>query len=64
MGHVSSGEVMLGFVTNFNEVYFVLLYENKWKLIRTIQSLSSIFSMHELNRQENDSSMIVVHAAK
>lgn len=33
-GHTSEEEVMLGFITNFNEVYFVVLSENKWRLIR------------------------------
>jgi hypothetical protein len=34
LGYAPNQEVILGFVTNFNEVYFVMLAENKWKLIR------------------------------
>jgi hypothetical protein len=54
---------MLGFVTNFSEVYFVILSDNNWRLVRRIESLESIFSINELKRKENDSSMIVVHSS-
>ena len=60
---MGNGEIMLGFVTNFSEVYFVILSDNNWRLVRRIESLESIFSINELKRKENDSSMIVVHSS-
>ena len=49
MGRLESdGEVVVGFVTNFSEVYFVSLGRNSWHIIRSIKSLSSIFSLHPL----------------
>lgn len=45
MGRNSKGEVVIGFVTTFNEVYFVVLRDDKWNLLRKIDSLSSIFSI-------------------
>ena len=54
---------MIAFVTNFSEVYFVILYEHKWRIVRKIQSLASIFSLHELNSEENPESMVAVHSS-
>lgn len=46
LGRNVNGEVVIGFVTTFNEVYFVVLRDEKWSLLRKIDSLSSIFSIN------------------
>lgn len=43
--HTSDGGVVLGLATDLSEMYFLILYETSWKMIRNFKSLACIFSI-------------------
>jgi hypothetical protein len=53
IGVLKDGGKMVSIITYTNEVYFILLYENTWKLVRKIKPLSSIFSLQSIKTQSN-----------
>lgn len=54
---LSDGGKLISIATNYNEVYFILLYENTWDCCKKLASMCPIFS---LNNAHHPRSLVAV----